>query len=163
LRRNAKALEEKQTGGAVCVPRALIDWIDRTIALVGNRDELSRREYRRQAKALEREFKETFVDCQPTNEANRRMVDRLRSCHDAVVRSLRDLRVPATNNHAERQIRPSVVTRKRGGCNRSQRGVRAFEVITSLLVSARQRKVDIVDYLVDLLRQDPLQPEAAFW
>jgi len=163
LRRNAKALEEKQTGGAVCVPRALVDWLDRTIALVGQRDELSRRAFRRQAKALEREFEQTFVACQPTNAANRRMVERLRTWHDAVVRSLRDMHVPATNNHAERQVRPSVVTRKRGGCNRSERGVRAFEVITSLLVSARQKKVDFVDWLVALLRQDPLQPQVAFW
>jgi hypothetical protein len=163
LRRNAKALEDKQTGGAVCVPRALVDWIDRAIALVGRRDELSGRAFRRQANALEREFEQTFVDCQPTNEANRRMVERLRTWHDAVVRSLRDMRVPATNNHGERQIRPSVVTRKRGGCNRSERGVRAFEVITSLLVSARQKKVDFVDWLVALLRQDPLQPQVAFW
>jgi hypothetical protein len=77
----------------------------------------------------------------------------------AIVRCLTDPRVPATHNHAERQVRPAVVTRKRGGCNRPERGARTFEVLTSLIVTARQRGTSLVDWMVALLRQpDPFAP-----
>ncbi len=163
LRRNAKSLEEKQTGGAVCVPRALVDWLDRTIELVGERADLPRKDYERRAAELEREFQETFVGCQPTNEANRRMVERLVTWQDAILRCLRDRRVPATNNHAEGKLRPAVVTRKRGGCNRSPRGARTYEVLTSLAVTARQRGVSFVEWVERLLRQPEPLASAPFW
>lgn len=163
LRHNVRELEAKQTGGAVCVPRALDDWLTRVIKLVGLRKKMSPEQWQADSTELQSEFETVFLRCKPTNEANRSLIERIVLWQDAVLRCLRDERVPATNNHGERQIRPAVILRKRGGCSRSQRGVHAYEVVTSLLVTARQRGVDFVDWLVGLLRQpDPLAP-APFW
>ncbi len=156
LRRNVRELEAKQSGGAVCVPRALEQWLTRVLELVGRRATMEPDAWQTESSALEQEFEEVFVGCRPTNEDNASMIERVVRWQDAVLRCLRDERVPATNNHAERQVRPAVVLRKRGGCSRSERGAHVFEVMTSLLVSARQRGVDFVGWLVGLLRQpDP--------
>jgi transposase len=159
LRRNVRELEAKQTGGAVCVPRALDEWLTRVIELVGRRARMEPVDWKAESSALEQEFEEVFLRCQPTNEANASTIERIVKWQDAVLRCLRDERVPATNNHGERQVRPAVVLRKRGGCSRSERGARTYEILTSLLVSARQRGVDFVHWLVELLRQP--EPRAA--
>jgi hypothetical protein len=130
---------------------------------VGKRRDLPPGQYERGAAELESEYRKTFVECRPTNEANRRMVDRLVTWQDAILRCLRDRRVPATNNHAERQIRPAVVMRKRGGCNRSPTGAHNHEVLMSLAVTARQWGVSFVEWVGRLLCQpDPLA-SAPFW
>ena len=162
LRRNARALEEKQTAGGVRFPRSLMTWLDEAIKLVGLRTSLRERTYKHKAMRLEEAF-EKLLNTNATSSANANMLERLRTWHDSVVMCLRDPIVPATNNHAEQKIRPGVVTRKRGGCNRSVKGVMAFEVLTSLLVTAKQNAIDFVNWVVDLLRQpDPLAP-APFW
>jgi len=163
LKRNVRGLENEQTGGAVHFPRALINWLDRVIDLVGEREQLSTHDYDRRARELEFEFRWELTMREPTNSANRRLLERIRTWEDAIVRCLTHPEVPATNNHAERQIRPAVITRKRGGCNRSERGARTFEVVTSLLVTARQCGLSFVDWVVDLLRQPTPYAPAPFW
>lgn len=163
LRRNVRELSASQTRGAVCVPRALDEWLGRVIELVGRRVKMEPDDWQAKSSELHNEFQQVFLGCKPTNEANRSMIERIVTWQDAILRCLHDERVPATNNHAERQIRPAVVLRKRGGCSRSERGARTYEVLTSLLVTARQRRVDFVGWLVGLLRQpQPLAP-APFW
>jgi len=163
LRRNVRELEALQTRGAVCVPRALDEWLGRVIELVGRRAKMKPEEWQAKSSELQKEFEQVFLACKPTNEANRSMIERIVKWQDAILRCLRDERVPATNNHAERQVRPGVLLRKRGGCSRSKRGADTYEILTSLLVTARQRGVDFVGWLVGLLRQpEPLAP-APFW
>lgn len=55
--------------------------------------------------------------------------------------------VEATNNRAERMLRPAVITRKTGGCSRSPPGARAHEVLASMLVTLRQQGRDLLGYL----------------
>jgi transposase len=47
--------------------------------------------------------------------------------------------LPTTNNLAERQIRPGVITRKVGGCNKTARGAFATKTFASLLATCRQQ------------------------
>ena len=47
--------------------------------------------------------------------------------------------VPATNNHAERMIRPAVITRKVGGCNKTLKGAAVHGVLASLIATCRQQ------------------------
>jgi len=58
----------------------------------------------------------------------------------------------ATNNLAERMIRPAVITRKTNGCNRSKPGAATHAILSSVLVTCRQHSVPILDYLVELQR-----------
>ncbi|MCH8841326.1 MAG: IS66 family transposase [Planctomycetes bacterium] len=63
---------------------------------------------------------------------------------------LYDPLVPPTNNHAERMIRPAVIIRKLGGCNKTPAGAKVHSVLASLMVSCRQqgkRFLDLADQL----------------
>ena len=57
----------------------------------------------------------------------------------------------ATNNAAERALRPLVVARKNWGGNRTQKGARAQAVLTSILQTAQQQGKNPLDLLIDLL------------
>jgi transposase len=57
----------------------------------------------------------------------------------------------ATNNAAERALRPLVVARKNWGGNRTEQGARAQAVLTSILASARQQGKNPLDVLIELL------------
>lgn len=67
------------------------------------------------------------------------------------LRYLDDPDIPATNNFAEGLLRFAVVLRKIGCCNRTQRGVRTFEVFASLLATFRRRGLDFIDWMIDFM------------
>lgn len=52
---------------------------------------------------------------------------------------LHDAEVPPTNNHAERMLRPAVITRKVGGCNKTLKGAAVHGVLASLIATCRQQ------------------------
>ena len=56
---------------------------------------------------------------------------------------------------AVKAIRPAVVNRKVWGGNRTPRGARTQEVLTSLMQTCRQRGVNVLDYLADIQRRPP--------
>ena len=71
---------------------------------------------------------------------------------------LYDPLVPPTNNHAERMIRPAVITRKIGGCNKTDVGAKVHSVLASLLVSCRQQGKRFLDLANRLFHAvDPIQ------
>jgi transposase len=57
----------------------------------------------------------------------------------------------ATNNTAERALRPLVVARKNWGGNRTEKGARAQAVLSSILASAQQQGKNPLDGLIELL------------
>jgi transposase len=57
----------------------------------------------------------------------------------------------ATNNAAERALRPLVVARKNWGGNRSEKGARAQAVLSSILASAQQQEKNPLDQVIELL------------
>ena len=63
--------------------------------------------------------------------------------------------VPATNNLAERQLRPAVIARKVSCGNKTPRGAQAWACLTSLAATCRQRGTSFIDFVVQRL---PLQP-----
>lgn len=70
----------------------------------------------------------------------------------AVFGFLFDPTVGATNWRAEQALRPAVVNRKVSGGNRSPRGAETQQILASVIHTARLRRVDTRDLLVDLLR-----------
>jgi hypothetical protein len=64
----------------------------------------------------------------------------------------------ATNNRAERQLRPAVVMRKTGGCNRTANGAAAHAILMSVLATCRQRGMKILDYLIKLQQYGTTPP-----
>jgi transposase len=69
---------------------------------------------------------------------------------------LYDWDVPPTNNHAERMLRPAVISRKVGGCNKTARGAATHGVLASVLVTLQQQGRRFLDWACALLRaRDP--------
>lgn len=67
------------------------------------------------------------------------------------VQFLDDPAVPATNNHAERMLRPAVICRKIGGCNKSLVGAVVQGGLASLAVSCKQQGKRFMDLALSLL------------
>ena len=52
---------------------------------------------------------------------------------------LHEPEVPPTNNHAEQMLRPAVITRKVGGCNKNLLGALVHGILASLMVSCHRQ------------------------
>ena len=64
-----------------------------------------------------------------------------------------------TNNRAERALRPAVIVRKTGGCNKVWfAGARVHAMLASILVTARQRGVDTLEYWRSVLTDPERKP-----
>lgn len=63
--------------------------------------------------------------------------------------------VDPTNNLAERQLRPAVIRRKLSCGNKTARGARTFEVLTSLAATCRQRGQDFLQLAIQAARLQP--------
>ena len=85
------------------------------------------------------------------NDSIGRLARHLRKYEVEFMRYLDDPKIPATNNFAEGLIRFAVVLRKIGCCNRSERGVKTFEVLSSLLATFRRRGLDFADWVIKFL------------
>lgn len=72
----------------------------------------------------------------PEEETVRR---RLVKQRDHLFEFLKHKEVAATNNQAERQLRPAVIARKLSCGNRTPKGARTWEILASLAVTAKQR------------------------
>lgn len=64
--------------------------------------------------------------------------------------------VPATNNLAERQLRPAVIQRKISCGNKTEQGANAWKVLRSVYVSDSQQQVDFSQTICQALQRDLL-------
>lgn len=87
---------------------------------------------------LERRAAELLISprTQPAEEAVRK---RLSKQQDHLFEFLKHDGVDATNNLAERQLRPAVIARKISCGNKTGKGARAFVILASLAATAKQR------------------------
>ena len=76
-----------------------------------------------------------------------RLAKRLSKHRQHLTRFLRDPAVPATNNAAERALRPAVVMRKVTGGNRAPSGAEAWAVLASVMRTAKQQGKDVAEEL----------------
>jgi hypothetical protein len=147
-------MEEEKTRGAVRFPRALAEVLRQALALREERSPLSARAFRRRRAKIERRLDALIAEARRFSDPdNRRFAKRLRKQRRRLFTFLDPERegVEATNNRAERALRPAVIVRKTGGCNKTARGARTHAVLASVLVTARQRGVDALGYLGRLL------------
>ena len=92
---------------------------------------------------------------QPQEETVRR---RLYKQRDHLFTFLRHELVPATNNQAERQLRPAVIARKISCGNKTKTGARAWQVLSSLAATCAQRAESFITYLTERLSLAPARP-----
>ena len=80
---------------------------------------------------------------------------RLWKQHDHLFTFLERVEVPATNNLAERQLRPAVIARKISCGNKTEKGARAWAVLASLAATCRQAGRSVIN---DISSRVLLQP-----
>ena len=95
---------------------------------------------------LDRRLSRTYQDS-----ANCRLAKHLRRERPYLFTFLYCPGLDATNNAAERALRPLVVARKNWGGNRTAKGARAQAVLSSILGSAQQQGKNSLDVLIELL------------
>jgi transposase len=86
------------------------------------------------------------------------LLERLDTRRDEVCRFLRDLRVPPTNNQAERDIRMVKLNQKISGCWRTLDGAQAFLTVRSYVSTARKHGVNPLAALRQLFEGQPWLP-----
>ena len=89
------------------------------------------------------------------------LLERLQVHRDEVVRFLEDLRVPPTNNLAERDIRMVKLQQKISGCWRTLDGAQAFLTVRSYVTTARKHGVNPLAALRRLFQGNPWMPAPA--
>ncbi len=96
---------------------------------------------------IERWLGKTFRD-----PANRRLVKHLRHEEPWLFTFLHCPGIEATNNAAERALRPAVVARKTWGGNRTENGAKTQQILISVLTTCHQQGKDSFEPIVELLR-----------
>ncbi|MCA1838457.1 MAG: IS66 family transposase, partial [Actinobacteria bacterium] len=152
LQRRCQELLETAVRGAVRLPRAVLELIDRAYALRrawrGHR--LSSDALAEQGLGLACELEE-LARGHFTNEPNRRLAGHLLNHALHWFWFLIDPTTDATNYRGEQAIRPAVVNRKVWGGNRTWRGAQGQSILMSVIRTCEQRALTAFDFLLNVL------------
>jgi transposase len=139
---------------------ALSTLLKDAIALAGRRDDLPAKDYGRCVQDIEDRL-DAWLDANLKRRGLSAELNRL----DTHIRShrgewlvfLQDREVPPTNNHAEQMLRPSVITRKVGGCNKNLMGALVHGILSSLMVTCHRQGKRFLDLARKLWQNDDAQ------
>jgi hypothetical protein len=148
LLRNLSEIAAGKTRGAVRFARAITALLREALALKAEKTGLPEAVFTARAADLEARL-DALIDERRrfTDPDNARFAKRLRKHRAHLLRFLYVDGLDATNNQAERMLRPAVITRKTNGCNRTTGGAEAHAILASILVTCRQRALSILDFL----------------
>lgn len=123
------------------------------IELTKLRDELAEVDFHRRRAAVETQVEE-FLAREVNDRGDRAFQTRMRRAREHLLGCLY-YRVEATNNRAERAIRPAVVARKISCGNKTLRGAITWEILVSLAETARQAGRDFLADVTTALMLSP--------
>lgn len=153
LLKDLSELNESKTGGAVRFARDVTATLRAALALRDQKRTLTPADFAAQAAQLESQLDALIATRrQLTDPDNTRLAKRLRKHRQHLLRFLYVDGLDATNNQAERMLRPAVITRKTGGCNRTQGGAETHSILASVLTTCRQQGFSILESLVKIQR-----------
>jgi transposase len=146
LLRRAKKEHEKASSREKAHLDLLIALIQDAIALAERRTKVSDANYQRQAWAMEDRLVDWLSNLPPNpSDDLSRLADHIQKHLTEWLAFLFDPNVPPTNNHAERMLRPAVITRKVGGCNKTLLGSLVHSVLSSIMTTCKQRGQKFLD------------------
>jgi len=153
LLKDLKTMRDSKTRGAVRLAQDLTGVLQAALQLRNQKGILPAADFAAQAVHLEARL-DRLIDPhrQLTDADNARFAKRLRKHRAHLLRFLYVVGLDATNNQAERMLRPAVITRKTGGCNRTQAGAETHSILASVLTTCRQQGFSILDSFVKLQR-----------
>jgi hypothetical protein len=144
--RDLDELGDIKTRGAVRWPRAIAELLRDAIALRRTAGVQSGVQPGDPADRIETRLDRLLL-ADLTDPDNARMQRRLERNREWLFPFLYLEEAEATNSRAERQLRPMIIGRKIGACNRSEAGARAHQILASLIATARQQGHNEVDVL----------------
>ncbi len=122
------------------------------IQLKNAKDQFADDQYQKKVTAIEGRLDVLISNYESLNDEDAaRFVRRLQKQRDHLFTFLKYDEVDPTNNHAERMARPGVMARKTQACNKTKPGAKNHAVLTSIHTTLRQRKIPVIDYIVELL------------
>lgn len=125
--------------------------------LQAHRGDLPPPEWSRKRQCLEDRADELLLKTSPPSGAAK-IAERLRKRRRWLFTFLDDPSLEATNNRAERSLRPAVIARKLSCGNKTERGKQTWEILTSLAATCQQRGQDFIEYLRPMLTLAPAPP-----
>src|SRR5215831_17268005 len=148
--RQAKALHPHQGEGFLTEVAAMLR---AAVALQKQKADLSLESFSALRQALQHKALQLLEPprSEPNEEAVRRRLNKQR---DHLFTFLDHDGVDATNNLAERQLRPAVIARKISCDNKTQKGARTWQILASLAATCAQRASS---FIAELARAAPLQ------
>jgi transposase len=162
----SQELKETVDGKERPLIQTLVALLQQAISLAERREELTPAGYERRVRDIEQRFEAWQLKLIRKHERSpelERLLSHIMKHFDEWLLFLREPQVSATNNHAERMLRPAVITRKVGGCNKTLRGALVHSILASLMVTCQQQGRRFLDLAKRLWQQDdpqaiPLQP-----
>jgi transposase len=151
LLRRCQEVQALKSGRAVQFTRDLARLLRAALTLKARRDKLSEPGYRVACGRLEAVL-DRLLARQLTDADNARFAKTLRKQRPRLLTFLYHDAVAPTNNAAERELRPAVVARKTGGCNRTPAGAQAHAILASVLRTCHKQGFDPVAVLKQLLQ-----------
>jgi transposase len=145
-------LSQEKKRGAVRFPRELLAILREALELKEKKPRLSEAEFQGCFQGLEERLDALIAERRQFSDPdNGRLAKRLRKQRQHLFTFLEVEVVEATNNRAERALRPAVIVRKTGGCNRTPAGAQTHSILASLLVTVKQQGQEPLDYLAKVL------------
>jgi transposase len=153
LLKDLKEMKESKSGRALQFARQMTTLLQEALALKRQKSSLDPFTFFQYAQDLEARLDALIAPQRRLSDCdNARFARRLRKHRSHLLRFLYVEELDATNNLAERRLRPAVITRKTNGCNRTKPGAETHAILSSVLVTCRQHSIPILDYLVELQR-----------
>lgn len=145
--RRAKDMQENASASEQDILQTLITLIQEAIALSQIEEPQAMPEYARQVKQMEFRLEEWLggIACRRNSPELDRLAKHVAKHWDEWLLFLREPTVPPTNNHAERMLRPAVITRKVGGCNKTLLGALVHSMLASIMVTCKQQGHKFLD------------------
>ncbi len=140
---------------------ALSSLLKEAIALASRREEVPAEDFARSVQDLEdrlEQWLEANLRGHPCSADLDRLDTHLRAHRGEWLAFLHDPEVPPTNNHAEQMLRPAVIPRKVGGCNKNLLGALVHSILSSVMVTCHRQGKHFLD-LARKLWQSP-EPQA---
>ena len=151
LLKDLKEMKEIKSGRALHFARQLTAALQEALSLKMQKPSLDPFTFSQRAQSLESRLDALIAPQRRfSDHDNARFAKRLRKHRPHLLRFLYVDELEATNNQAERMLRPAVIIRKTNGCNRTQNGAVTHAILSSVLVTCRQHDIPILDYLVQL-------------
>jgi hypothetical protein len=159
LLRNLSEIEVSKTRGAVRFARNVTQLLRDALQPKADKADLPPAAFVERATVLEERLDQLCHERRRfTDPDNARFAKRLRKHREHLLRFLYVDELDATNNLAERQLRPAVITRKTTGCNRTDEGAETHAILSSVLTTCHQRGIPILNFLTELQRATGVLP-----